>query len=113
MRCLVIASAIYLTMAAGPALHAQLAGQADVIQQAKDAVTRKLKDPESARFRDLKAYPRGVCGQVNAKNSQGGYVGFRDFYFAFDVNRAFVPNPMGITDDLLDQFAKAGSEFCK
>jgi len=57
-------------------------------EQAKDAVKATLKDPESAQFRNLytkswtgKASPDdAVCGEVNAKNSYGGYTGFTRFY---------------------------------
>lgn len=48
---------------------------------AKDKVRAQLKDPASAifervtHFRDTGA----TCGAVNAKNSFGGYVGFRPF----------------------------------
>ena len=53
-------------------------------------VRSSLKDPESAKFRDIKiaikpydvtgtktAY--AICGEVNAKNSYGGYTGFEGF----------------------------------
>lgn len=49
--------------------------------RAKDAVRAILKDPDSAKFKDVQ-YNRktGVsCGVVNAKNSMGGYVGDRAF----------------------------------
>lgn len=50
---------------------------------AMDSVKRTLKDPASARFQNLRVqtHPEGkiVCGEVNAKNSFGGYVGFRQF----------------------------------
>lgn len=54
------------------------------IDSAKSAVARDLLDPESATFRDvtLFAKPNGstrVCGQVNAKNRFGGYVGYVGF----------------------------------
>ncbi|MEB0092879.1 hypothetical protein QN391_07325 [Pseudomonas sp. CCI1.2] len=62
-------------------------------EQAKNAVKATLKDPESAQFRNLytKSFtgnpPRpnlaalvSVCGEVNAKNSYGGYTGFTRFY---------------------------------
>ena len=57
--------------------------------KAKDIVVGKLKDPESARFKESKvlavADPRGhryfICGLVNAKNSFGGYTGFQDYVF--------------------------------
>lgn len=38
-------------------------------------VTASLKDPDSAQFRNQK----GGCGEVNAKNSFGGYSGFKRF----------------------------------
>lgn len=45
---------------------------------------KDLKDPSSAQFRNVK-YGKGVpgawpmCGEFNAKNSYGGYVGFQRF----------------------------------
>ncbi|ODU53455.1 MAG: hypothetical protein ABS98_00475 [Lysobacteraceae bacterium SCN 69-48] len=62
------------------ASHAQSADQA--IADAKAAIAMKMKDPESARFAGVVASPKGgtVCGWVNAKNSYGGYVGYKPFY---------------------------------
>lgn len=45
---------------------------------AREFVSGVLKDPESAEFRNQ----RGFCGEVNSKNSFGGYVGFRRFIAA-------------------------------
>lgn len=46
----------------------------------KAAVKNELKDPGSAQFRDLfTTRDFFLCGQVNAKNSYAGYVGFRRF----------------------------------
>lgn len=48
-------------------------------------VRKNLKDPDSANFKDVAArrYPEDKysdCkGMVNAKNSMGGYTGFRKF----------------------------------
>lgn len=54
------------------------------VKQAKEAITSRFKDPESARFRGLylsqKELPT-LCGEVNAKNSYGGYVGYRGFFY--------------------------------
>ena len=56
---------------------------------AMDAVAYGLRDPGSARFRNIRTVtyptPAGrvasyVCGEVNGKNVYGGYVGFRRFY---------------------------------
>lgn len=59
-------------------------------QELKQTVTRKLIDPMSAQFRDLRVLKRPktgdpvLCGEVNAKNRMGGYVGFRPFVAAKD-----------------------------
>jgi len=61
---------------------------------AKDAVAYLMKDPGSAQFRNVRAMDRAgsvsVCGEVNAKNSYGGYGGFNPFTVYFDpaTNRA-------------------------
>lgn len=47
---------------------------------AREAVKAKLKDPGSAEFRNEKQVRHGVfCGEVNGKNSLGGYSGFQPF----------------------------------
>jgi len=49
-------------------------------EQAQRAVLNLLKDPGSAQFRNVrKTKPGFVCGEVNAKNGMGGYVGFKQF----------------------------------
>lgn len=52
------------------------------IEDAKARVAMKMKDPESARFAGVTRDPKGntVCGWVNAKNSYGGYVGYKPFF---------------------------------
>lgn len=47
----------------------------------EEIVRGQLKDPSSAEFKDVK----GNCGFVNAKNSFGGYTGFKRFYVSNDV----------------------------
>ncbi|MFC5548175.1 hypothetical protein [Massilia aerilata] len=50
------------------------------IPSARTPMTRLLKDPASAQFRDERLTRAGVlCGEVNAKNSMGGYIGFRKY----------------------------------
>jgi len=50
-------------------------------EQLKDLVRTSLKDPESANFKNLRVMSNGraLCGDVNAKNSYGGYTGFKAF----------------------------------
>ena len=50
------------------------------VSSAKKAVSSVLKDPSSAQWKDVHSIAPGVaCGRVNAKNSYGGYTGFRQF----------------------------------
>lgn len=72
----------------------------EMISKAKDAVSYDMRDPASAQFREVTYYlrpskkPDGepmhvVCGQVNAKNAYGAYVGFRRFFW-YDGGSAMV-----------------------
>jgi hypothetical protein len=60
-----------------------------------DAVQQKLKDPESARFRNVQFF-RGIknmplcSGEVNSKNSFGGYGGYQRFISAGNLNTTFL-----------------------
>lgn len=51
------------------------------IEALKSKVLERLTDPASAQFRKLKLLRenKGLCGEVNAKNKLGGYVGFSAF----------------------------------
>lgn len=75
-------------------------GDQAAIEQAQTAVTRELTDPGSAQFRDVFAYAKAdkwiVCGEINAKNKFGGYVGFKRFYVSdgrpgLDDGNAYFP----------------------
>jgi hypothetical protein len=52
-------------------------------QSVARAVADQMKDPNSAQFRNWHAFESQmgliVCGEVNARNSYGGYVGFTHF----------------------------------
>ncbi len=68
---------------AGAIIFSNAKSEDEVFALAKHAVSYSLKDPESAQFRNLfiagKDDTKAVCGEVNAKNSYGGYVGFKKF----------------------------------
>jgi len=53
------------------------------IAQAMRVVADSLKDPGSAQFRKVRLVPYSqravICGEVNGKNSYGGYAGFKRF----------------------------------
>lgn len=46
---------------------------------ARQAVAAQLKDPASAKFRNVVTNGSTVCGEVNGKNSWGAYAGFTRF----------------------------------
>lgn len=67
------------------------------IEKGKESVLAKLKDPKSAEFKEVYFF-RGAdntpmtCGQVNSKNSFGGYVGFQRFVSAGSVELTYLQN---------------------
>jgi len=73
---------------------------------AKDAVRQQLNDPESAQFERVEKINGITCGLVNAKNSMGGYAGFRGFIFENDV--AYIED-VGHADD---EFGKKFYKNC-
>jgi hypothetical protein len=57
----------------------------------KRALAEQLKDPGSMKVQHVKIDGDGVlCGEVNAKNSFGGYAGFSKFFGSY-----FSANPEG------------------
>jgi hypothetical protein len=72
---------------------------------AQALVADSLKDPASAQFRGVESFilstgDRVVCGEVNAKNSYGGYAGFSPFYVRHagaTVKRIYVDGPGGLS----------------
>lgn len=73
-----------------------------------EALKANFKDPASAQLQDVATYVErikfkdgttsdplqySVCGLVNAKNSYGGYVGFRSFATTVTVNLEGQPAP--------------------
>ena len=72
------------------------------IHRAEEAVRYGLDDPASGNFRNERVVgPAGqgiVCGEVNAKNRLGAYVGFRPFAYWPATKRASVlPEEDGTT----------------
>lgn len=73
----------------------------EVVTRAKSAVTRDLKDPSSAQYRNLyisesTGAHHTLCGEINAKNGYGAYVGFKPFYAEVegDWSQYEIANPM-------------------
>lgn len=55
----------------------------EVIKKSKEAAVYEFKDPSSVQWKNLfisEKYFTALCGELNAKNSYGGYIGFRRFF---------------------------------
>jgi len=80
MRTAVIIAIIFTAGTAQATPKAKPAAKPDSIAVAHERVKDALKDPDSAKFRsEFVARDGAVCGFVNAKNSYGGYGGFRRY----------------------------------
>ncbi|HFY9996229.1 TPA: hypothetical protein ACIIU4_004354 [Citrobacter freundii] len=81
---------------------------ADYQEQIKSTIELKLKDPDSAKYRFFdpkKGYTEGtrhfgfvVPVGVNAKNSYGGYTGYKLYYFVY-YNQSFKDVTEGVAWD--------------
>ena len=80
------------------------------MNRGKEAVKAKLKDPSSAQFRSV-YFHRGAdgipvtCGEVNSKNSFGGYGGFQRFVTAGKPELTFL-------EEQVADFGNAWNQFC-
>ena len=83
---------------------------AETIVVAQRAVRASLKDPDSAQFKDVYFF-RGkdnipmTCGQVNSKNSFGGFSGFQHFVSGGSSELTFLENEV-------KDFYKAWNRYC-
>lgn len=83
------------------------------IIKSKEGIKKRLKDADSAKFKDVRFYSGGttpvVCGQVNGKNALGGYSGFEKFIASGDNESiAFLASDLE-TGDSIDN---AWKELC-
>ncbi len=65
----------------------------DPFGPARTAVRERLTDPRSAQFQRERTSKSAVCGEVNAKNRMGGYVGFQQYLFSTDTKTARISVP--------------------
>jgi hypothetical protein len=101
------------------AARAQERDQADaqLVLKLKTKVVSGLKDPDSAQFQSiqLNSARSALCGQVNAKNSYGGYVGFRRFVSSEETAAIEGEKKSDRAEDLLSRVAylsQAGKVGC-
>jgi hypothetical protein len=64
----------------------------EVLSKVMQNIAYGLKDPDSAKFRNMRFVKYNgrtvVCGEVNSKNSYGGYVGFENFVAGLTSSQA-------------------------
>jgi len=76
-------------------IRAEQARELAWIEQGKEAVREKLRDPESAQFKSA-VFHRGAdgapmsCGLVNSKNGFGGYVGWTRYMSGASSKLTFI-----------------------
>lgn len=82
--------------------------------RARRALEAELFDPFSARFRNVRAGRNGaICGQYNAKNRLGAYVGFRDFVVGRDGRTIYASQSNnGVRSEFYSSFAEAYLNVC-
>lgn len=82
------------------------------IDQIHTQVKDRLKDPDSAVFKeDKKIFDRLYCGQVNAKNAMGGFVGYKPYVAVALENKSDEVSwtiGLGEDDALVDTFCIQG-----
>lgn len=74
------------TASSSEADYSDTGKQAAWIERGKDAIKAKLRDPDSAQFRNVAFHSSGgvpvACGEVNANNGFGGKAGYERFIAA-------------------------------
>lgn len=81
------------------------------MDKGKEAVKLKLKDSSSAQFRNI-YFHRGAdnipmtCGEVNSKNSYGGYNGYQKFISAGNSDLTFL-------EEQVKDFYIIWNKFCQ
>jgi hypothetical protein len=80
----------------------------DDISTAEAMVRKQAKDPSSVQFRNEMVVGNMVCGEVNGKNSFGGYTGFQFFVYQKGAAGAVIePEEGGLSGDNLAAFCQA------
>ena len=81
------------------------------MNKGKEAVKIKLKDPGSAQFRNI-YFHRGAddipvtCGEVNSKNSFGGYGGYQKFISTGRADMTFL-------EEEVSDFSNLWNDLCR
>lgn len=80
---IVIALAASIDAATGYDLKDQPTGEvqdAAVLTKALTTIADGFGDPDAVQFRHIRTGNGAICGELNAKNAFGAYVGFQPFF---------------------------------
>lgn len=82
-------------------------------ERGKDSIKNRLKDPDSAQFRNTffhygSSLVPVTCGEVNSKNSFGGYAGFQRFISGGSAEVSYLEGDMKNAEE----FSKVWLAFC-
>lgn len=85
------------------------------VTRSKQEATRSFLDPESGKFRNLYVTKDNtglsLCGEINGKNSYGGYVGYRSFIQHFDTRKNIYESVSTEPDPPKNEMEKIRSEL--
>jgi len=100
-KTLLAIALLAVTYGASSAPPKDVLSDKDIVELTKHSLESELKDPSSVQFRNVtivrkKSGSKSVCGEYNAKNSYGGYVGFKRFV-------ALNSNPFLVKTDVDDE----------
>jgi hypothetical protein len=90
----------------------------DEIAAGVAAVRAAMKDPGAAQFRGVALYADGegahvVCGEVNGRNSFGGFNGFEEFVVDLDLQRVKMRRNAGVDGVDEETWREIYSRSCK
>lgn len=93
------------------------AAETSFIIKAQNDVKQLMKDPDSTNFRNVREITntlgnKVLCGQINSKNSYGGYVGFMPFSYSNEgLNIVEISGRTGYQQIVqIDRYEKDGCE---
>jgi hypothetical protein len=114
MRYSTLAFAVIFPLMGNPSSAHAVEAASPFIQKARAIIAKRMVDPESLQVRSTRLVTvqrdgkarQVLCGQFNAKNRMGGYVGFKGF--------AYEPSDMkGVLTFEVNFYAENGVDFSK
>lgn len=64
----------------------------EILNELMTKISSEMRDPQSTQFRNIYEASSGVCGETNAKNGFGAYVGYMPFKYHIDSKHATILN---------------------